>query len=70
MCTQAVLEPTYGLQGLELLRSGRSVDEALAELTSADEGRDVRQVAIMDVRGNVAQHGAGCVQAAGHRSCG
>ena len=67
VCTQAMMEPVYGLRGLELLRDGRNAEEALTELTAADEGRDVRQVAIADADGRYAQHtGAACVAAAGH----
>jgi uncharacterized Ntn-hydrolase superfamily protein len=67
VCTQAMAEPAYGQRGLELLRSGRTPEEALATLVSEDPGRDVRQVAIADLGGLVAQHtGAACVAAAGH----
>jgi len=67
VCTQAITEPAYGLRGLELLRGGRTPQEALDELTAADPRSDVRQVAIADLEGRVAQHtGAGCVAAAGH----
>jgi uncharacterized Ntn-hydrolase superfamily protein len=67
VCTQAMMEPTYGPRGLELLRAGRSPEAALDELTAGDNGRDVRQVAIADAAGRVAQHTGGhCVEAAGH----
>jgi uncharacterized Ntn-hydrolase superfamily protein len=67
VCTQAITEPAYGQRGLELLRSGRTPEEALATLTSEDPGRDVRQVAIADLGGRIAQHtGDACVAAAGH----
>ncbi len=67
VCTQAITDPAYGLRGLELLRAGRTPQEALDELTAADPGREIRQVAIADLEGRVAQHtGAGCVAAAGH----
>jgi len=67
VCTQAFVEPSYGPGGLELLRDGRAPADALAELTAADAGRDVRQVAIADLAGRFAQHtGARCVAAAGH----
>src|SRR5262249_16281356 len=67
VCTQALAEPAYGKRGLELLRSGTTPEQALAELTSEDPGRDVRQVAIAHLHGRVAQHtGAACVAAAGH----
>src|SRR5262245_20167582 len=67
VCTQAFVEPSYGPGGLDLLRAGRSPAEALDELTAADQGRDVRQVAIGDLSGRFAQHtGSRCVSAAGH----
>jgi uncharacterized Ntn-hydrolase superfamily protein len=67
VCTQALAEPAYGQRGLEFLRSGRTPEDTLATLTSEDPGRDVRQVAIADLGGRVAQHtGAACVACAGH----
>src|SRR5262249_43442218 len=67
VCTQAVTEPSYGPGGLDLLRAGRDPAQALGELTAADGGRDLRQVAIADADGHFAQHtGARCVAAAGH----
>jgi uncharacterized Ntn-hydrolase superfamily protein len=67
VCTQAMAEPAYGQRGLELVRAGRTPEEALATLVSEDPERDVRQVAIADLGGRVAQHtGAACVAAAGH----
>jgi uncharacterized Ntn-hydrolase superfamily protein len=67
VCTQALTDPSYGPRGLALMREGRSPADALAEATAADEGREIRQVAYMDMEGNVAQHtGAACVEAAGH----
>jgi uncharacterized Ntn-hydrolase superfamily protein len=67
VCTQAIVEPRYGPDGLRLLRGGRSPAQALDELTAADGGRDLRQVAIADAEGRFAQHtGARCVAAAGH----
>jgi uncharacterized Ntn-hydrolase superfamily protein len=67
VCTQAMLEPTYGPRGLELMRSGHSAAQALDELTKADDGREIRQVAFADAEGRFAQRtGARCVAAAGH----
>src|SRR5262252_2956374 len=67
VCTQAIVEPAYGQRGLELLGSGRTPEEALAQLTAEDPGREVRQVAIADIGGRFAQHtGKACVAAAGH----
>lgn len=67
VCTQAILEPTYGPLGLELMRHGRSSEQALVELTRADAGREQRQVAMLDTAGRFAQHtGSACVAEAGH----
>jgi uncharacterized Ntn-hydrolase superfamily protein len=69
VATQSFVDPSYGPLGLALMRAGRSAPEALASLLASDAGRDVRQVAMVDSRGNVAVHtGAKCIQAAGHRS--
>lgn len=68
VASQAWAEPAYGPKGLDLLRTGRAPQEALAELVAADEGRVHRQVAILDREGRVAVHtGASCIPEAGHR---
>lgn len=69
VATQSFVDPSYGPLGLALLRAGRGAPEALAGLLAADEGREVRQVAIVDAAGRVAAHtGARCIEAAGHRT--
>lgn len=69
VATQSFVEPSYGPLGLELMRLGRRAEEALQALTSTDEGRDVRQVAMIDASGRVAAHtGALCITAAGHHT--
>jgi len=67
VATQSIVDPGYGPKGLELLASGRSAEQALAELVAADEGAAVRQVAMVDAHGVAAAHtGARCIPAAGH----
>lgn len=67
VATQAFVNISFGLRGLELLRNGKSPQEAIDLLLSTDEGRDVRQLAILDSQGRVAVHtGKSCIQAAGH----
>jgi uncharacterized Ntn-hydrolase superfamily protein len=67
VATQAFIEPSYGALGLELMRAGRSAPDALRGLVAADEGRDFRQVAMIDAQGRVAAHtGRKTIQAAGH----
>ena len=67
IATQSFVNPAYGPRGLELMKSGLSAEQALKALLLVDEGRDVRQIAFVDVSGNVAAHtGAKCIEAAGH----
>jgi uncharacterized Ntn-hydrolase superfamily protein len=66
VATQSFIDPSYGPLGLALMRAGRSAPDALRGLLAADEGRDVRQVAMIDSSGRVAAHtGAKCIPAAG-----
>jgi uncharacterized Ntn-hydrolase superfamily protein len=68
VATQSFTETAYGPRGLELMRSGSSASEALAKLMSEDPQTAIRQVAMMDSQGRVANHtGSQCVYAAGHR---
>ncbi len=67
VATQSFVEVSYGPLGLELMRGGKTAPEALQALLSVDEHADVRQVAMVDARGNVAVHtGENCLYAAGH----
>jgi len=67
VATQSFIDPSYGKLGLDLMRAGRSAPDALKALLAGDEGRDVRQVAMIDSEGRVAAHtGAKNIQAAGH----
>lgn len=67
VATQSFVDPAYGRLGLEMMRSGKSAPEALKGLLAGDEGRDVRQVAMIDTQGRVdAWTGKNDIQAAGH----
>lgn len=69
IATQAWANPSYGPDGLALLREGLSAEEVLERLTSADEGRDHRQLGIVDGRGGGATYtGAECMEWAGGRT--
>jgi uncharacterized Ntn-hydrolase superfamily protein len=66
VATQSYSEPAYGPLGLDLLRAGKSAEQALAALVAADDDSAYRQVAILDAEGRVAVHvGAACIPAAG-----
>lgn len=67
VATQSLTRLDYGPEGLALMRHGMTARQALGALLKNDENRDVRQVAIVDVHGNVAAHtGTKCIAAAGH----
>ena len=67
VATQSFIDPSYGPLGLDLMRAGRSAPDALKGLLAADDGRDVRQVAMIDASGRVAAHtGVKCIPAAGN----
>jgi uncharacterized Ntn-hydrolase superfamily protein len=67
VATQSFVDPSYGKLGLDLMRAGKSAPDALKSLTAGDEGRDVRQVAMIDAQGRVdAWTGKSDIQAAGH----
>ena len=63
VATQSFVNKSFGIRGLSLLKNGLTAQQALDSLLKDDEGREVRQVAIVDNRGNVAVHtGKGCIQ--------
>lgn len=67
IATQSFVNPAFGLQGLELLKQGKSPQQVVDELIASDEGRDMRQLAVLDAKGNTASYtGKGCIDAAGN----
>ena len=69
IATQAYANPRYGPEGLGLLREGLSAEEVVERLTAADEGRDQRQLGIVDREGRSASFtGAECLEWAGGRT--
>lgn len=67
VATQALVNPYYGIDGVKLLREGRSPREIVDALISADSGRESRQLHIMDASGRIAAHtGHECVEWCGH----
>src|SRR2546423_5499241 len=66
---QAYANPRYGPEGLSLLREGVSAEEVVERLTAADEGRDQRQLGVVDREGRSASFtGAECLEWAGGRT--
>jgi uncharacterized Ntn-hydrolase superfamily protein len=69
IATQAYANPSYGPNGLALLRDGLSASEVVERLTAEDEGRDERQLGVVDAHGAAATYtGRACVAWAGGRS--
>lgn len=69
VATQSFVNKSFGLRGLELMKQGKSPEEALDILLSDDEGKNVRQVALLDSQGRVAVHtGSKCIKYAGHET--
>ncbi len=67
VATQSFVNKSFGIRGLQLLKTGLTAQETLDKLLSDDEGREVRQVAIVDNKGNVATHtGKNCIDYATH----
>ena len=67
VATQSFVKVDYGPDGLQLMESGMKAADALKTLTSKDEGEAVRQVGMIDIKGNVAAHtGSRCIKYAGH----
>jgi uncharacterized Ntn-hydrolase superfamily protein len=69
IATQAYANPRYGPNGLQLLREGLSAEEVVDKLTSEDEGRDHRQLGVVDGQGRSASYtGSECMDWAGGRT--
>jgi uncharacterized Ntn-hydrolase superfamily protein len=69
VATQAYANPRYGPNGLKLLREGLSAQEVVDRVTGEDEGRDHRQLGIVDAQGNAATYtGRECMDWAGGRT--
>jgi uncharacterized Ntn-hydrolase superfamily protein len=67
VATQALVNPYYGIDGLELLRDGHSPGDIVETLTAADRGRESRQLHVLDASGRIAAYtGRECIDWCGH----
>lgn len=67
IATQSFVNVSFGPRGLEMLKRGMTAQQVLKALIDADEGREVRQLAIIDSEGHVAAYtGKRCIAEAGH----
>jgi uncharacterized Ntn-hydrolase superfamily protein len=68
VATQAIADPAYGPLGLALMRAGKDAPTALKALLAGDAQAEIRQIAMIDAKGNVAAHtGSKPTPAAGHQ---
>ena len=66
VATQSFVNPAYGPEGIKLMESGVSAENALNQLVSEDDSREYRQVAMLDVNGSIkAFTGEKCIISAG-----
>ena len=69
VATQAYANPSYGPNGLALLREGLSASEVIERLTAEDDGSDHRQLGVVDAHGGSASWtGPGCNEWVGGRT--
>jgi uncharacterized Ntn-hydrolase superfamily protein len=69
IATQSFANPQYGPDGLALLRQGLGAEEVARRLTEADDGREQRQLGVVDARGGAATFtGSACHDWAGGRT--
>ncbi len=67
IATQSLVNVSFGPRGLEMLKQGMTAQQVLDALVQEDDGRDYRQLAIVDAGGNVAAYtGKNCIPDAGH----
>lgn len=69
VASQAWTNPFFGPRGLALLAAGATAEDTVRMLMAADDGRDHRQLHVMDRQGNfAAATGLACVDWCGHRA--
>jgi uncharacterized Ntn-hydrolase superfamily protein len=67
VATQSFVNKSYGPKALGLLKRGLTPQQTLDSLLKIDSSREMRQVAILDIKGNIATHtGSKCIQVAKH----
>jgi uncharacterized Ntn-hydrolase superfamily protein len=67
IATQSFVNASFGPRGLEMLKKGMTAQEVVDSLLATDEGREFRQLAIIDSKGNAASFtGKKCIQPAGN----
>src|SRR5262249_29529313 len=69
IATPAPVNPYYGIDGVRLLREGKSAQDIVRILVEGDEGRESRQLHVIDAKGRIAAFtGKDCIDWCGHHS--
>jgi uncharacterized Ntn-hydrolase superfamily protein len=69
VATQSFVNPSFGPEGLRLMKEGMAPEAVVRQLTTQDEGRGFRQLAVLDSKGRSAAYtGKDCIAAAGHQT--
>jgi len=67
VATQSFVNPAFGPDGIQLMTEGKDARQVLNILIEEDEGRDYRQLAVLDAEGVVSAYtGKKCIASAGH----
>ena len=67
IATQSFVNVSFGPRGLALLKRDKTAQQVVEALIASDEGRDVRQLAVLSANGSVdAYTGKNCIPDAGH----
>lgn len=68
LATQAFLNPTWGPRGLRMLSDGLPAEDVVRQLVASDDGREARQIHVVDRTGNTAAFtGKDCIGWCGHK---
>ncbi len=69
IATQSATNKSYGPNGLKLLSEGKSPEEVIKMLTSEDKNAEIRQVGVIDAKGNASNFtGKQCITYAGGKT--
>jgi uncharacterized Ntn-hydrolase superfamily protein len=67
VATQSLVNPAFGPDGIRFMSEGKTAQEAVEMVLAGDEGRDYRQVAMLDSTGRVSAYtGEKCIASADH----
>lgn len=67
VATQSFVNPGFGPAGLDLMKQNKSPQQVLQQLLAADEGKEFRQLGLLNAKGEAASFtGKNCIEAAGH----